>query len=455
MTHRAISAVALGLAVALGAPVRGGTTTTLTLQTYSDALNRPVFATHAPDGTNRLFVVEKRGAIRIFDPGTSTYLATPFLDIDALVVNPASGSDERGLLGLAFHPSYASNGYFYVNYIDNSAAPGDTVVARYQVSADPDVADALSATILMTLNQPDFNHNGGWMDFGPDGYLYIASGDGGGAGDPPRNAQALTNLFGKMLRIDVNTASPVAIPPSNPFAGGAAADDAIWAYGLRNPWRNSFDRLTGDLWIADVGQNVYEEINFQPAGSAGGQNYGWDCREGQHDFQFVVACESETFVEPVFEYTHSEGCSITGGYVYRGCLMPDVRGRYFWADYCTGVVRSGRLGGGVLTDVQTHFSSTGLTSFGEGPDGELYITTGIGTTSGRLRRIIADGPVGAAAPHDYNGDGVGDLADFDYYPACLGGPGVAYSDCFCDAFDRDADGDVDAVDAAALQRDLN
>jgi glucose/arabinose dehydrogenase len=447
--------MAAGITLALVVPAWAGAPTTLTNQTFLDQLNRPVFAGHAPGVSDRLFVVEKRGVIRVFDLNTSTYLADPFLDIDALVVNPVNGNDERGLLGLAFHPNYANNGFFYVNYIDNSGGVGDTVVARYQVSANPDEADPGTAEILLTLNQPDSNHNGGWMDFGPDGYLYIASGDGGGAGDPLRNAQALTNLFGKMLRIDVDAGSPFAIPASNPFAGGDAADDAIWSYGLRNPWRNSFDSFTGDLWIADVGQTTYEEINFQPADSTGGENYGWDCREGMHDFQFVVACESETFVEPVFEYTHNEGCSITGGYVYRGCAIPDARGRYFFSDFCSGSVRSGRLVGGVLTDLRSHFTATAMTSFGEGPDGELYVTTGIGVTSGRLHRIVASGPVAPAAPHDYNGDGIGNLADFDFFDGCMGGPGVPYTHCFCDAFDRDTDGDVDALDAAALQRELN
>ncbi|MCZ6492810.1 MAG: PQQ-dependent sugar dehydrogenase [Planctomycetota bacterium] len=300
----------------------------LTTVRVASGLNRPVFATHAPGDFSRLFIVEQRGVIKILDLATKMVLAEPFLDIDVLVGGPNDNFDERGLLGLAFHPDYQTNGYFYVNYTNNSS---DTSIRRFTVSGNPDIADPASFFTLLTISQPFANHNGGWMGFGPnDDYLYIATGDGGFFCDPGQRAQDITNqLLGKMLRIDVDGDDfpkdinrNYAIPPDNPFVG-VTGDDEIWAYGLRNPWRSSFDRETGDLYIADVGQNAREEIDYQPAASRGGENYGWDCEEGTECANSVspdcagtangCSCGDPTLVNPIHEYTHSFGFSITGG----------------------------------------------------------------------------------------------------------------------------------------------
>ena len=257
---------------------------TIQLQLVVSGLNLPVTVTNAGDGSGRLFIVQQTGQIRILNGGT--LLPTPFLNISGLV----SCCGEQGLLGLAFHPDYANNGFFYVNYTN---VAGNTVVARYEVSpTDPNVADPNSAQTVLTQNQPFSNHNGGQLAFGPDGYLYIALGDGGSGGDPQENGQNLQTWLGKILRVDINgddfPGDPnrnYAVPPGNPFVGDPNALDEIWAYGVRNPWRCTFDRLTGDFFIADVGQNAWEEINFQPAASAGGENYGWDVLEGMHCFE--------------------------------------------------------------------------------------------------------------------------------------------------------------------------
>jgi glucose/arabinose dehydrogenase len=278
--------LALGMATAFGVPPAWGGATTLTTERVASGLARPVYVTHAPCDYDRVFIVEARsgstGRIRILDISQSppVLLATPFLSIN----NVATGN-EQGLLGLAFHPDYLSNGYFYVNY--TRASDGATVIARYTVSGSPsssNLANAASAFTIMTIAQPFTNHNGGWLQFGPDGYLYIALGDGGNACDPSQNAQNLNSRLGKMLRIDVDGGSPFVSPLDNPFVGVAGLDE-IWAYGLRNPWRCDFDELTGDLYIADVGQFEVEEINFQPASSVGGENYGWDCMEGTQCFR--------------------------------------------------------------------------------------------------------------------------------------------------------------------------
>ena len=262
--------------------------TTIQLEQVASGLNLPVTVTNAGDGSGRIFIVQQTGEIRILSGGT--LLPTPFLDISALV----SCCGEQGLLGLAFHPDYATNGFFYVDYTN---VAGDTVVARYEVSAtDPNVADPTSAQTVLTQDQPFSNHNGGQLAFGPDGYLYIALGDGGSGGDPQENGQNLQTWLGKILRVDINgddfPGDPnrnYAVPPDNPFVGDPNALDEIWAYGVRNPWRCTFDRVTGDFFIADVGQNAWEEINFQPASSAGGENYGWDVLEGMHCFEDVPA----------------------------------------------------------------------------------------------------------------------------------------------------------------------
>ncbi|MGH9204833.1 MAG: PQQ-dependent sugar dehydrogenase, partial [Vicinamibacterales bacterium] len=293
-----------------------------------------MYLAHTGDGSGRLFVVEQRGRIYVIENGRR--LETPFLDLTSLV--SATGY-ERGLLSIAFHSDYASNGLFFVDYTRQS--DGATVIARYHVSDDPNVADSDSGEILLTIDQPEANHNGGLVKFGPDGYLYIGMGDGGGAGDRHGtigNGQDPNALLGKMLRIDVNGGEPYAIPPSNPFANGTNARPEIWATGMRNPWRFSFDRTTGDLFIADVGQSAYEEINFQPASSSGGENYGWRIMEGAHCFNPGSGCDQSGLTLPVAEYGRQGGCSVTGGYVYRGSALPEWQGVYFYADFCSGEV---------------------------------------------------------------------------------------------------------------------
>ena len=333
----------------------------LTLKRLTSGLDQPLGVAHA--GDTRLFIVSQRGRIVIWD-GTRI-LPAPFLDISSLV----SCCGERGLLGLAFHPKYAQNGFFFVHY---TRSDGDIVLARYQVSSNRDVADPSTATQLLLIEHSSAsNHNGGQLAFGPDGYLYAAIGDGGGAGDPSNNAQTLTTLLGKLLRIDVDTAT-YTIPSSNPFVGVPNARAELWAYGLRNPWRFSFDRTTGDLWIADVGQNRFEEINFQAASSSGGTNYGWRRFEGRSCFNPVSNCGTQT--PPVIEYSHDDGsCSVTGGYRYRGGF-PRMRGIYFYGDYCTGVIWGAtQAGDGTWTGTKLLTTTSRITSFGEDLNGELYM----------------------------------------------------------------------------------
>ena len=302
------------------------------LTEIAGGFDRPLYVTHANDGSGRLFVLEQTGKIWIIKDGLLS--DDPFLDISGLITASATRPySEQGLLGVAFHPDYDSNGRFFVSYTDRS---GSTVVARYQVSlSNPDIADAGSGQLIFQLRQPYVNHNGGHIDFGPDGYLYIALGDGGSANDPLGAGQNRRLLLGSILRIDVDGALPYAIPQDNPFAGDDSALDEIWAYGLRNVWRFSFDRDTGDLYLADVGQNLWEEVNFQPADSNGGENYGWNVWEGTHPFAGGSASDH---VPPVFEYPHSLGCSVTGGYVYRGSAIPQLEAVYLFGDYCTGRV---------------------------------------------------------------------------------------------------------------------
>jgi glucose/arabinose dehydrogenase len=291
------------------------------LEPIISGLNSPVAITHAGDGMGRLFITLQVGKILIYDG--QQLLSTPFFDIGSLIT---TGS-ERGLLSVAFHPNYSANGFLYVDYTDLN---GDTVIARYRVSADPNVVDTTSAVILLTIPQPFANHNGGQLQFGPDGYLYIGMGDGGSGGDPLNNAQNLNSLLGKILRIDVDAGSPYANPPDNPFVANLSAKPEIWALGLRNPWRFSFDRLTGDLFIADVGQDTYEEVDFQQASSGGGENYGWRLMEGNHCYNPSTGCNDGSLTLPVIEYDHSLGnCSITGGYRYRGALYSGLTGIYF------------------------------------------------------------------------------------------------------------------------------
>ena len=330
-------------------------------------LTQPVDLT-APRGDRRLFVVEQPGRIRVVRNGS--LLGTPFLDITARV----GAGGERGLLGLAFHPQYGTNGRFYVNYTDRS---GDTHIAEFRVSGNPDAADPGTERLILFVEQPFTNHNGGQIAFGPDGRLYIGLGDGGSGGDPFRNGQDLATPLGKMLRIDVDSGSPFAVPPDNPFVGRAGALPSIWSYGLRNPWRFSFDRATGDLYIGDVGQGAIEEIDFQPAGR-GGDNYGWNVMEGSRCFQPSTGCVRTGLVLPVTEYTHADGCSVTGGYVYRGCRMPGWAGTYFYGDYCSAFIRSFRIAGGQATEPRDWTSSLQgdidqVSSFGQDGEGEVYI----------------------------------------------------------------------------------
>jgi len=291
-------------------------------------LRAPVGIFHAGDGSGRLFILEQGGVIRIFKEGK--LLDTPFLDIRDRV----SDGSEQGLLGLAFHPQYDQNGYFFINCTDSN---GDTVIARYRVSDDdPNLVDLSSEVRILFIPQPYANHNGGMIAFGPDGYLYAGLGDGGAAGDPQNNGQSLVSLLGTILRIDIDGGSPYSIPPDNPFQAGQGRGE-IWAFGLRNPWRFSFDRLTGDLYIGDVGQNQWEEIDYIPAGGPSGLNFGWSYFEGNHPFR-GTAGTGASFIPPIAEYDHNQGCSVTGGVVYRGPELPEWQGVYLFGDYCSGRV---------------------------------------------------------------------------------------------------------------------
>jgi glucose/arabinose dehydrogenase len=334
-------------------------------------LSNPVLLT-APTSDPRLFIVEKAGRIRIIENGS--LLSTPFLTLAGQV----SGDFEQGLLGLAFHPSYASNGHFYVYY---TALNNDIRVERYTVSPpDGDVANAASAQLIITVPHPsETNHNGGMLAFGADGKLYIGTGDGGGGDDPDENGQNPNTLLGKLLRLDVDAATPYASPSDNPFVGEAGLDE-IWALGLRNPWRWAFDRTAGHLYIADVGQGAWEEVNVVTAAAAG-VNYGWDIMEGRHCHEPSSGCDQSGLMLPVLEYSHGEGCSITGGFVYRGAAMPALQGTYFYADYCQGWVRSFRYANGAATEPQEwDFGDLGnILSFGQDAAGELYILSANGT----------------------------------------------------------------------------
>lgn len=341
-----------------------------TWETVASGLDRPVDLKYAPDNSGRLFIVEKVGRIRILQDGK--LVGSPFLDIGDRV---GSGGSEQGLLGLAFHPHYAENGFFFVNYTDKN---GNSVIARYHVTADPNVADPNSEVVLLHLDQPFANHNGGMLTFGPDGYLYAGLGDGGSGGDPFGNAQNLNTFLGKILRLDVDSAEPYAIPPGNPFG------TEIWAYGLRNPWRFSFDRLTGDLYIGDVGQNSWEEIDYVPAGMPGGLNFGWNYYEGTHPYKGTPP-SNISFTMPVVEYGHDGGkCAVTGGYVYRGS-MPEWNGVYFYGDYCAGTVWGLIHSDGGWQDQLLYETGTSISSFGQDPIGEVYLVA----YGGQILRLAA------------------------------------------------------------------
>ena len=359
-------------------------TLSLTTVRVASGLSMPVWCGSPPGDETRLFVVEQySGAIKIIKNGT--LLGTPFLTVTGIIT-----SSEQGLLGLAFHPNYAANGYVYVNY--TRSGDGATMVDRYRVLGNPltsDAGDPASRfTILGPVAQPFSNHNGGNLVFGPDGFLYIGLGDGGSGGDPACYAQNRLSLLGKMLRIDVDGGTPYAIPPTNPFAGNTAYRGEIWSLGLRNPWRYCFDRLTGDLYIGDVGQNQVEEIDFQRGTSLGGENYGWKIMEGNNCFStascqsYAPTCNSASLTAPIHTYTHAQGCSVTGGCVYRGCAIPELRGTYFFGDYCTSAIWSLRYVNGAVTQFTTRTAElapggglaiNNISHFGEDARGEIYV----------------------------------------------------------------------------------
>jgi glucose/arabinose dehydrogenase len=350
----------------------------LDLEEFASGLDALTFVAHAGDGSGMFYAVEQRGTIATVDPSGSV-AAPPFLDIRDRVL--AGG--EQGLLGLAFHPQFAVNGRLFVNYTNRD---GHTIVSEFRAGGG--AADPASERLLLQVDQPFGNHNGGMVAFGPDGYLYISTGDGGGAGDPLEAGQDLTTLLGKILRIDVDAAEPYAIPADNPFAGTADVRPEIWAYGVRNPWRLSFDRLTGDLFIADVGQNRWEEINAQPAGQ-GGRNYGWNVMEGPECFA-DASCDPQGLTMPVAWYPLRDGnCAVTGGYVYRGRQQPLLTGAYLFADHCSGRIwaldaaQAVQAGEAPISELAA--TDLDATSFAEDEAGELYIAT----RSGRIVRVAA------------------------------------------------------------------
>jgi len=343
---------------------------------FASGLTSPVGITNA--GDSRLFVVNQRGLIHIIS-SEGIVNPQPFLNISARIVY----GGERGLLGLAFHPQYKTNGYFFVNYIGKGDS---THISRFKVNAgNPNLADAQTEFKIMTIAQPFSNHNGGDLSFGPDGYLYIGLGDGGSGGDPGNRSQNPKQLLGKMLRIDVDNGNPYSIPATNPFYGSTTVLPEIWALGLRNPWRFSFDRLTGDLWIADVGQNAVEEVNFQPAASKGGENYGWRCYEGNQTYNSAGCDPNTRFTFPAYAYPQDQECSVTGGYVYRGSANSAFYGKYFFTDYCSDRIWTlQKAGNNWVKEDFGRFTGNNFSAFGEDAGGQLYIA---GLASGKIYRI--------------------------------------------------------------------
>jgi glucose/arabinose dehydrogenase len=337
-------------------------------------LEKPTDISAPGDGSGRVFVLEQPGRIRIIQNGQ--LLQNAYLDIVNIVGSDAS---ERGLLGIAFHPNYAETGFFFVNYTDKN---GDTRIARFSVSAtDPDQADPDSRIELVRIDQPYGNHNGGALAFGPDGYLYAGMGDGGSAGDPQGAGQSLNTLLGKILRFDVDGGEPYAVPADNPFAA-SGGEAEIWAYGLRNPWKIAFDRVSGDLYIADVGQNQWEEVNFEAAGSPGGLNFGWNLMEASHDYSGTLY-DASALVLPVAEFSHAEGCSITGGQVYRGQALPGWQGVYLYGDFCSGNIWGLLKTGSDFANDLLFETSFSISTFGLDDEGELYL----GDYSGAIYRL--------------------------------------------------------------------
>jgi glucose/arabinose dehydrogenase len=383
---------------ALGQPEAPTAWPAISLSQVAAGLTAPVYVTHAGDNSGRVFIVEQTGVIRILHNGN--LLTKPFLDISDRV----RFNGEEGLLSLAFPPDYAQKGYFYVYYTRKGET--NNQVSRFHLTSDPNAANPNSEEQILFLNHPgQTNHNGGLLVFGPDGYLYIGTGDGGGGGDQNRNAQNLGSLLGKLLRIDTeyawaqktqgsnlsylpilfnSTQAPPSpaykIPASNPFVGQSGAQSEIWALGLRNPWRYAFDRQTQDLYIADVGQGAWEEVDFQPAGSQGGLNYGWNIFEGDHCYPPGTSncTPPANYSPPVWEYDHSFGCSITGGYVYRGAAYPAMQGIYFYGDYCSRTIWGLQFDGNQWVNKELKTAADKITSFGEDQGGELYLTASNG-----------------------------------------------------------------------------
>jgi glucose/arabinose dehydrogenase len=423
--------VTAGLAAAFGSFAAAQTVSSAL---FTSTLRRPVFVTNAPYDATRMFIVEKQGFIRIHKNGVLQPTATPFLNIDSIVGGGTSNGDETGLLGLAFHPNYAWNGRFYVYYRTNSSS---TAIAEFTRNpANPDLAVPSSFRTIMTINRNATNHQGGWMDFGDDGYLYLGSGDSGGGCDPDNAAQSVNDTRGKIIRIDIDgddypsdAAKNYRIPPTNPFASGGGAPE-IFAMGIRNPWRNSFDRETGDLYIGDVGQGTREEITVLLASSpiAPVRNLGWDWKEGE----LTGTCggtsgiSTGVLTDPVHWYDHGVGCSLTGGYVYRGCAIPALQGTYFFGDYCTANIWSFRYTPGTgktnFTDRTVQLGGanvkiSNISSFGEDFFGEVYIIEQGGGTNGEIWKIIpSTGAVSCnPCPTDMNGDREVDDTDFAFF----------------------------------------
>ena len=362
----------------------------------ADGYKKPVFITSSPNNAKLLYIVEQAGLIKIINDGKK--LSRPFFDINKRVVNPNRPGDERGLLGFAFHPNHTNNGKFYINYMDND---GNTIVSEFSTNSELR-ANHKSERIILKLKQPYGNHNGGDIQFGPDGYLYISIGDGGKAGDPLNAGQDLSSLFGKIIRIDIEQ-KPYGIPKSNPFFGQKDKREEIWAWGLRNVWRFSFDKQTGDKYLADVGQNKWEEVNFEPASSKGGLNYGWRIMEANHCYDPKENCPTEGLIKPIIEYpndanhpafafriieelsfseTDVEGCSVTGGYVYRGQRIKSMQGQYIFGDYCSGNIWTLKVVNGKAINFKNRTEeinigggefTTYISSFGQDSDGEIYI----------------------------------------------------------------------------------
>jgi glucose/arabinose dehydrogenase len=465
--------IGMALSLALSRPSMGAIRTTL----VAGGLSLPVFVTSPPGDAQRLFVLEQHtGNIRIVKNGS--VLATAFLTVPGGV----TAGDEQGLLGLAFHPQYATNRRFYIYYTTTGGGTaGQSIVAEYQASAgNPDLADTGTARVILHFDQPQANHNAGWMAFGPnDGYLYIGTGDGGGSGDQNTghtdgtgNAQDITdNWLGKILRIDVNgdgfpadTLRNYVVPATNPFVGGNG-DDEIWAYGLRNPWRCAFDRANGDLYIADVGQGLWEEVDYQPATSPGGENYGWRLKEGLHCYNPSTNCDPGGLTDPVYEYGHDPECAVVGGFVYRGAIQ-EIQGVYFFGDNCSGKIWSFRIAAGTATEITDRTDelapggglSIGLvSSFGEDANGEMYICDLDGGEVFQIEGDTSGGGGGGGGSADSDGDGVPDTTDncvhvsnSDQVDSDGDGIGDACDNCpdvaNADQIDMDGDGVGDACD---------